>query len=253
MNVVAIVPAAGFGTRMAPAEAARKTRATLGEAPPAKQFIELGGIPILVRTLRKFAAVPRISAIFVALQKDDFPHLEKRLQEENLSKPVRLVEGGGHRQESVANCMRAVPPECEIVVVHDAVRPFVEVAQIERVIDEAQAKGAAILGIPVVDTVKQVETEAGQRAVIAGTIPRERIVLAQTPQAFRFALLKEAFERAEADGFFGSDEASLVERLGHPVTVVMGSDRNLKITKPADLELAEFLLTLEERAGSAEG
>lgn len=247
MKVVAIIPAAGFGTRMTSAEAGRKHRPGAGEAPPAKQFIELGGVPILVRTLRKFAAVSRIQEIYVALQKDDFPHLETHLSKENLGKRVRLVPGGGHRQESVANCLREVPADAEIVVVHDAVRPFVEVAQIERVMDEAAAKGAAILGIPVVDTVKQVEAEAGQRAVVAGTVPRERIVLAQTPQAFRYAILKEAFERAEADGYFGSDEASLVERLGYPVTVVMGSDRNLKITKPADLELAEFLLTLEER------
>lgn len=247
MKVIAIIPAAGFGTRMTPAEAGHKPRTTAGEAPPAKQFIELAGVPILVRTLRKFAAVPRISEIYVALQKDDFTHLETRLAEEKLAQPVRLVAGGGHRQESVANCLREVPEDADILVVHDAVRPFVEIAQIERVLDEAIAKGAAILGIPVVDTVKQVEVEAGQRTLITGTIPRERLVLAQTPQAFRAQILQEAFARAEADGFFGSDEASLVERLGHAVTVVMGSDRNLKITKPADLELAEFLLTLEPR------
>ena len=247
MKVIAIIPAAGFGTRMSPAEAGRKPRTAPGEAPPPKQFIELGGVPILIRTLRKFAAVARISEIFVALQKDDFPHLEKLLAEENLSKPVRLVVGGGHRQESVGNCLREVPEDADILVVHDAVRPFVEVAQIERVLDEAIARGAAILGIPVVDTVKQIEPEAGQRAIISGTIPRERIVLAQTPQAFQAALLKQAFAAAQTDDFFGSDEASLVERLGHSVSVVLGSDRNLKITKPADLELAEFLLTLEGR------
>lgn len=246
MKIFAIIPAAGFGTRMAPHEAARKPRPGPAEVPP-KQFLELGGVPILVRTLRKFAAVAGITEIYVALQREEFAQLEKWLEQENLAKPVRMVVGGGHRQESVANCLSEVPEDAEILVVHDAVRPFVEPGQIERVIEEAVGRGAAILGIPVVDTVKQIEPEAGQRALISGTIPRERLVLAQTPQAFRAHLLKQAFAAAEADGFFGSDEASLVERLGHPVAVVLGSDRNLKITKPADLELAEFLLSLEAR------
>ncbi|MBI2956650.1 MAG: 2-C-methyl-D-erythritol 4-phosphate cytidylyltransferase, partial [Acidobacteria bacterium] len=134
----------------------------------------------------------------------------------------------------------------ELVLVHDAVRPFVEPALIERVIEAAAETGAAILGLPVGDTVKQVEPAAGTHASrILATIPRERLVLAQTPQVFRYALLREALEGAEADGFRGSDEAVLVERLGHPVTVVMGSERNIKITKPTDLDLARFFLAQE--------
>jgi 2-C-methyl-D-erythritol 4-phosphate cytidylyltransferase len=134
-----------------------------------------------------------------------------------------------------------VPGDTDLVAVHDAVRPFVEVAVIERAIEEAARIGAVIVAIPSVDTVKQVE-----RGQIMGTIPRERIVLAQTPQVFRYKLLKQAFERAAEDGFQATDEASLVEHLGEPVGVVLGSDRNLKITKPADLELAQLFLA-EER------
>ena len=127
-----------------------------------------------------------------------------------------------------------------MIVVHDAVRPFVEPESIRQVIEAARKTGAAILGIPSVDTVKQVE-----RQLILGTIPRERVVLAQTPQAFRAEVLLDAFARAEADGFDGTDESSLVERLGHPVTVLMGSDRNIKITKPSDLPLARLYIAQE--------
>jgi 2-C-methyl-D-erythritol 4-phosphate cytidylyltransferase len=134
--------------------------------------------------------------------------------------------------------------------VHDAVRPFVTREQIARVIAEARERRAVILGIPAMDTVKEVKRASlpGDVALITATIPRERVVLAQTPQAFSFALLKEAFARAAADGVSASDEAGLVERLGVDVHVVQGSDRNLKITKPADMELAQFYLDQERRA-----
>ena len=142
---------------------------------------------------------------------------------------------------------REAPADTEIVVVHDAVRPFIELDMIQRVVDAARKDGAAILGIPSVDTVKQVE-----RQKILGTIPRERIVLAQTPQAFRYGIIREAFDRAAADGFNGTDEASLVERLGYPVTVLMGSDRNIKITKPSDLPLARLYIAQEREKARRE-
>ena len=127
------------------------------------------------------------------------------------------------------------------MLVHDAVRPFVTDEIIHSVIQAAERYGAAIVGIPAVDTVKQVERTA-EGAVIKATIPRQQIVLAQTPQGFRYEVLKKAFDEASADGFTGTDEASLVERSGHDVVVVMGSPRNIKITNPADFELAEFYL-----------
>jgi 2-C-methyl-D-erythritol 4-phosphate cytidylyltransferase len=140
----------------------------------------------------------------------------------------------------VARCLDQAPAATEVVAVHDAVRPFIELEMIRRVVDAARKDGAAILGIPSVDTVKQVE-----RQIILGTIPRERIVLAQTPQAFRYSLLREAIDRALAEGFNGTDESSLLEHQGHTVTVLMGSDRNIKITKPSDLPLARLYIAQE--------
>jgi 2-C-methyl-D-erythritol 4-phosphate cytidylyltransferase len=223
-----------------------------GVAPAAavKQFAELAGVPILVRTIRKFAAVTQVSEIHVALRKPEAERFQGRLATEAFRKPVHTVEGGENRQQSVANALNALSAkDDDIVLVHDAVRPFVESEIITGVLTAAQKTGAAIAGIPAVDTVKQVDRTA-QGAVISATIPRERIVLAQTPQGFRFAVLKKAFDEAAADGFTGTDEASLVERSGHDVAVVMGSPQNIKITTPADLELAEFFLSQESRRRS---
>jgi 2-C-methyl-D-erythritol 4-phosphate cytidylyltransferase len=240
MKVVAIIPAAGLGTRMASAPSAR------GRKPAAsKQFTELDGIPILIHTLRKFAASPEVSEICIALRANEIAGFRARLEKKAkdvLSKKVHLVEGGEHRQQSVANAMTAISAaDDDIVLVHDAVRPFVTQEIIHDVIGAARKYGAAIAGMPAVDTVKQVERTA-DGALITATIPRERVVMAQTPQGFRYDVLKKAFDEATADGFLGTDEASLVERSGHAVAVVMGSPRNIKITAPADMELAEFFL-----------
>jgi 2-C-methyl-D-erythritol 4-phosphate cytidylyltransferase len=158
-----------------------------------------------------------------------------------------VVHGGDTRQQSVANALAQVAPETEIVLVHDAARPFVTPAQIDRLIAEARTRGAAILGIPAIDTVKEVKRASLPEdvALITSTIPRERIVLAQTPQAFQYAILREAFARAKQDDVTASDEASLVERIGREVFVVLGSERNLKITRPSDMDLARFYLEQE--------
>jgi 2-C-methyl-D-erythritol 4-phosphate cytidylyltransferase len=236
MNVLVIIPAAGLGTRMAAASGARVVPAA------SKQFTELDGVPILIHTLRKFAVSPRVREIFLALRPPEAAAFQARLSEEKLGKPVRVVEGGEHRQESVANALAAVKAAADdIVLVHDAVRPFVDEEIIASVIEAAARHGAAIAGVPAVDTIKQVERTA-EGAVIRATIPRAQIVMAQTPQGFRYEVLKKAFAEATADGFTGTDEASLVERSGHEVVVVMGSVRNIKITTPWDLELAEFFL-----------
>ena len=244
MKVIAIIPAAGLGTRMAAAETA--PRSAVGKG-PSKQFAELHGVPILVHTLRKFAASPRVTEIYVALRKAEADSFRPRLEKEVLGKKVHLVEGGEHRQQSVANALAAVKaaPD-DIILVHDAVRPLVDEEIIDNVVQGAEKHGAAIAGVPAVDTVKQVERSA-ENAIITATVPRERVVLAQTPQGFRFSVLKKAFDEAAADGFVGTDEASLVERSGHAVAVVMGSARNLKITTPADLELAEFYMSRPAR------
>jgi 2-C-methyl-D-erythritol 4-phosphate cytidylyltransferase len=240
MKVVVIIPAAGLGTRMAPATGTRGKKTA-----PSKQFTELGGTPILLHTLRKFAASPEVSEIYVALRKNEIAPFRARLEREAkdiLHKEVNVVEGGEHRQQSVANAIAAISAAADdIVLVHDAVRPFVTAEIIRAVIHAVQKYGAAIAGLPAVDTVKQVERTA-EGAVITATLPRERVVMAQTPQGFSYSVIKKAFDEARADGFIGTDEAALVERSGHPVAVVMGSPQNIKITTPADLELAEFFL-----------
>jgi 2-C-methyl-D-erythritol 4-phosphate cytidylyltransferase len=237
MKVTVILPAAGLGTRMGRAvpEKAGTSR---------KQFMLLEGSPILLHTIRKFASTPAVCEIVVALRPDDIDWVRELLQAEKFGKPVRLVEGGDSRQESVEHALATLAAGTELVAVHDAVRPFIEHGVLEKVFAEAEETGAAIVGIVPVDTVKQVH-----RNKIRQTIPRERLILAQTPQVFRFDLLKSAFAKAREDGFAGTDESSLVERLDQiEVSVVPGSDRNLKITKPSDMDLARLFLAEEMTA-----
>ena len=228
MQVFAILPAAGLGTRMA--------------GPQPKQFLALDGVPILIHSLRAFAAVERVTAIYVAVRKTELERVQAQIAEFGSAECVHVVEGGDTRQESVVHALDALPAQPDdIVLIHDAVRPLIDTATIDRTIDAVEQHGAAVVGLPAVDTIKQVERTA-HGAIITATIPREFIVQAQTPQGFRFGLLQKAMADAVADGFVGTDEASVVERAGLPVAVVHGSQVNLKITQPGDLELAEFYL-----------
>lgn len=240
MKVAVILPAAGLGTRMGrgSAEKAGTSR---------KQFMLLDGSPILLHTIRKFVSCDPVGEIVVALRGEDLHWVGELLRSESLAKPVRLVEGGDTRQESVENALAVLGPETDLVAVHDAVRPFIDPGTIERVIQEAAENGAAIVGIVPVDTVKQV-----RKNKIFGTLPRERLILAQTPQVFRYDLLRRAFETAREDGFTATDESSLVERLEQvEVSVVLGSDRNIKITRPSDMDLARLFLTEELAAAQS--
>lgn len=240
-RVAAILPAAGLGTRMG------------AETP--KQFLELNGEPLVIFTLRRLAECASITDFFLATRAEELSFLQDLVGKARLGRPARVVHGGDTRQQSVANALAQVAPETEIVLVHDAVRPFVTAEQVERVIAEARQRGASILGIPAIDTVKEVKRASLPEdvALITGTIPRERIVLAQTPQAFRYDVLREAFAKAKQDDVIASDEASLVERLGRDVFVVLGSERNIKITRPADMELANFYLAQEKSVGGSAG
>jgi 2-C-methyl-D-erythritol 4-phosphate cytidylyltransferase len=214
-----------------------------------KQFLELDGMPLILFTLRRLAACAAITEFFISTRADDIVSLQDRVAKSELGRPARVVHGGDTRQQSVANALAQVDPTTEVVLVHDAVRPFVTAEQIDRVIAEARKRGAAILGIPAIDTVKEVKRASlpEDMALITATIPRERIVLAQTPQAFSYPLLRDSFRLAQRDGVTASDEAALVERFGHEVFVVVGSERNLKITRPADMELARFYLEQERQ------
>lgn len=228
MKTAAIIPAAGLGTRMGKAAPDGVSR---------KQFLMLGDAPVFIQTLRRFVEAATIDEILVAVREEDRAAVEEQIQAAGFKKPIAVVPGGANRQDSVGNCLSRVGEDVEIVAVHDAVRPFVTAEMIDGAVEQARRDGAVILGMPAVDTVKQVD----QRRVHA-TLPRERIMLAQTPQVFRTDLLRRAYVQAKQDGFTGTDEAGLVEHLGEDVHVMMGSSRNIKITRPEDLALARFFL-----------
>jgi len=231
MSVFVILPAAGIGTRMA----------STGGAP--KQFLTLRGLPILQHSLQAFLSIPRITAVYVSVRASEEARVLALISEHRMEDRVHVVIGGDNRQDSVANALNALPStsDDDIVLVHDAVRPLIDPATIARTIDAIEKHGAAIVGTPAVDTIKQVERTA-DGAIIVATIPRELIVHAQTPQGALVPLMRKAFAEAAADEFTGTDEASLLERAGVPVFVVQGSQRNFKVTQPGDLEIAEFYL-----------
>ena len=186
-RVSAILPAAGLGTRMG------------AETP--KQFRSLDGVPVLIFTLRRLAECLAITDFVISTRAEEVDSVTASLKSEKLGRPVQVIRGGDTRQDSVANGLTMVPQETDLILVHDAVRPLVTLKQIESVIAEAAACDAAILGIPAMDTVKEVKRASlpTDVALITATIPRERVVLAQTPQVFRAALLLEAFARARQD------------------------------------------------------
>jgi len=227
MNI-AIIPAAGSGSRFG------------GETP--KQFIEIAGAPIIVHTLKRFDECEEIGTIVVALRQEEVERFERSLCAHKIRKPVRPVVGGAERSDSILNALEAASEfRPEIVVVHDAVRPFVTPERISAVIARASEIGAAILALPATDTIKEVED-----GLIRRTLDRRRIWLAQTPQAFRYDLLMRANEEARAADLppaMATDDSFLVERLGAPVAVVEGMANNIKITTPEDLVLAEKLLS----------
>jgi 2-C-methyl-D-erythritol 4-phosphate cytidylyltransferase len=215
-----------------------------------KQFMLLEGVPILVHTVRKFAASPLVTDIVVAVREDDMAWTDEMLQPEvrGLLGNLTVVEGGNTRQESVEKAFASLDPAVDLVAVHDAVRPFIDLETIRLVVEEANATGAAIVGIVPVDTVKQVSGAQAGGAKIRGTISRERLVLAQTPQVFRRDILARAFDAARRDNFAATDESSLVERMDEfEISVVLGSDRNIKITRPGDMDLAR-LFSEQEKA-----
>jgi len=224
--VSAIVVAAGSGRRMG------------REAP--KQFIDLKGIPIVVHSLRALEASPSIDQMILVLREEDLIFArDEILPALEFSAKIRLVSGGATRQASVFNGIQAIESQSCIVVVHDGVRPFTRPQHIEACIAHAKAYGACVLGVPVTDTLKRVDSHK----VITGTLDRVSIWHAQTPQAFRYELILRAHERAIQEGYVASDDALLVEKLGEHVGVIRGSKYNVKITTEEDLILAEAIFS----------
>lgn len=231
MNV-AIIAAAGQGKRL------RSKRA--------KQFLELEGVPVIIHTLRRFEQCAAIQQVVVVLPAPDVSGFLAMAGLHGLRKLARVVQGGQTRAESVWRGLQSIrPATAEIVAVHDGVRPFVTPDEISRTVAAAHVSGAAILAAPVIETIKEVENASVRR-----TLAREGLRRALTPQCFRYALLREAYERAKDLGADVTDDSSLVERLGVAVTIVDGDARNIKITRPEDLAFAEILLKQESGVGN---
>jgi len=208
-----------------------------------KQFLTLGGQPVLVHALRTLESADPIDDIILAVPEADREFcLSEIVSRHGFKKITQIVAGGDQRQDSVRHALFAVREQTELVLVHDAVRPFLTLEMIRLVIEQATKHGAAIVAIPMRDTVKQV----GQDGLIERTVDRRNLWLAQTPQAFRRALLQEAHQKADRDGFHATDDAQLVERLGHRVAIVEGSIENIKITRPEDLTIGEAILAARQ-------
>ena len=218
-DVAAVIPAGGAGTRFG------------GRTP--KQFLRFGAMPILAATVRHFTVHPAVSAVVVAAPGPHVARARRILGAVAGRAPLTVVAGGRTRQDSVWLALQAAPEEAGIIVVHDGVRPLITRRLIDAVVDAARETGAAICALPVTETVKR-----ARGGFVEATVDRSELWTVQTPQAFRADLLREAHEKARRDGVVGTDDAMLVERLGHPVRVVRGLPENLKITTPEDLRRA---------------
>ena len=209
-----------------------------------KAFLTLAGTPMAVYSLRTLSSVSDVAAITLVVAAD---HIETATsivhQHGPWPRPIRLTPGGAERQDSVAAGLSLVDPAAEVVIVHDAARPFASASCVQACIDAALSTGAAIVAVPARDTIKVVDPQA----VVRQTLDRRNIWLAQTPQVFRAVLLRQAYERAQRDGYIGTDDAALVERVGGTVRVVPGDWANRKITTPDDLHWAEWYLRTQGR------
>lgn len=232
MRVAAIIPAAGLGRRMR-------------QAVP-KQYLQLADKPILAHTLEVFERLHEVDEITLVAQPAAMEFCQNQvITPYGFKKVFRLVPGGKERQDSVYNALKILHQhdDLELILVHDGVRPFVTPKEIRRVLAAARQHGAAILALPVQDTVKVVD----QQKNIKQTLDRRQLWLAQTPQVFQTAILWRAFIEAYSQGFYGTDEASLVEALGLPVAVVPGSPFNIKVTTPEDLILAQAIYEIRQK------
>ncbi len=233
-RVAAVVAAGGTGTRIS--------------AGVPKQFLELAGRPILLRTVERIAAFEEVAQIVIALPAEHIAAAQALVAGIPLDIPVECICGGSNRQASVRLGVERTDSGADIILVHDAVRPFCDIETIKRVVDAAWRKGGAVPALPATETIQRVSR--GGR--VLRTPPREELYAIQTPQCFRAAVLRGALEKAEAAGFLGTDESSVVRWAGHPVVVVPGSPENIKITRRVDLLLGEALLSAGRSAAGQE-
>jgi 2-C-methyl-D-erythritol 4-phosphate cytidylyltransferase len=225
MNVAALILAAGQGKRMG--------------AEKKKPYLLLAGKPILFHTLGEFEKCPSIDGIVLVVEKQEVGNVRTSIVDAfGCRKVINVVPGGPKRQDSVWEGIKALKGGCELVMVHDSVRPFISPELLEKAVDTTRKTGATVVAVPVKDTIKAASPEKE----VVKTLDRETLWAVQTPQTFNHDLLKKAHEKARQDGFYGTDDASLVERIGVPVSIIDGSYENIKITTPEDLVLAEALL-----------
>lgn len=222
MNYTVVLPAAGSGKRM--------------KANKNKLLLELFGKPIFLYTLEVFQQDPNCDAIWLAVKEQEQELIESHVKRSNLTKVQGYATGGAERQDSVRACLEAIPP-CGVVLVHDAARPFIDPAVIANLVHTAKETGAAIAAVPVKDTIKKAEN-----GIVSETVDRAQLWMIQTPQAFQYSLLLDATQQAHRDGFMGTDEAMLVERLHRPVAIVESTYENIKMTTPDDLIYGKAIL-----------
>ena len=227
MKTAAIIPASGLGNRM-------------GSNIP-KQYLLMGGIPIIIHTLRAFQESTQVDDIFLILSAEHVKNAELTIvQRYNLSKVIRVLPGGKYRQDSVRSGVDALGDAYDIVVIHDGVRPFVSPELIKMAIGEAVLAGAVSVGVPVKDTIKSLDSQG----FVDTTLNRDKLWLTQTPQAFSALLIQEAYRRAYEDNYYGTDDAALVERIGKKVKMLTGFYENIKITTESDLRWGELFLNM---------
>ncbi len=224
IKTIAVVPAAGRGRRM--------------NTGIKKQYLELQGVPVIARTIRKLQDSPCVTEIFLVTGEDETEYCREIVEEYQLVKVTKIVGGGDTRQRSVGNALQVMPADTDYVIVHDGVRPLADKQMIEEVFAAACEDGAAVAAVPVKDTIKI----ADNKQIIRDTLERSRLWAVQTPQIFSYNIITDAYRQAEADGFTGTDDASLAERIGHKVKLVQGSYSNIKITTPEDLIIAEAFI-----------
>ena len=227
----AIFPAAGQSRRM--------------KSSKNKNFLELAGQPILIHTLLKFSQSEQIDNLIIAAAVDEVTIIEDMLSKIEGLKPFQVVIGGSERQYSIANALKVVPDNCDVVLVHDAARPLISIKIIDEVIEIAKIYGGAVAAVPEKNTIKVIDSEN----FVVDTPPRAQLVSIQTPQGFRREIIMKAYEQAERDGFLGTDDSSLVERLGYKVKIVQSDYKNIKITTPEDILIAEALLRSDHQNG----
>ena len=228
MSVSAVIVAAGTSKRM--------------NDGVDKLAVQLSGKPLLAWTISRFESAEIIDEIIVVTKKDEIAKVKEMTKSEGFRKVTSVVKGGAYRQQSAQNGLNAVSTDSKVVLIHDGARPLIRISDIKKIVESAKENGAALLAVPSKDTVKEV-----QNGIVTQTLPRESVWLAQTPQGFRKELLQEAFSSAEKEGYIGTDEASLVERLGKDVAIVEGHSSNIKVTVTSDIGVVQSLLKREEQ------